>query len=169
MGISMYQASVPALVRGLKQLQHILHKGSAFAAEKNIDPLVLTNAGLAPDMLPLARQIHIATDTAKGCGARLAGETPPSYDDTESSFEELAARIEKTIGYLKGIDASAIEGSENKEVILKLGPHTVEFKGQQYLAAFVLPNFYFHLTTAYNILRHNGVELGKLDYLGPPQ
>ncbi|TNC80374.1 MAG: DUF1993 domain-containing protein [Oleiphilus sp.] len=164
---TMYQASIPALLRGLQQLQHILKKAAAHAEAKKIDQEVLTGARLFPDMLPLARQIHIATDTAKGCGARLAGENPPSYEDTETNFEDLNARIEKTVAYLRELEPSLFEGAEERDVVLKLGPYTVEFKGSQYLSGFVLPNFYFHMTTAYNILRHNGVELGKLDFLGP--
>jgi len=169
MSISMYQVSVPALMRGLKQLQHVLNKGAAHAETLSVDQEVLVNARLFPNMLPLARQVYIATDTAKGCGARLAGQQPPSYDDIEITFNDLNARIEKTITYLNSFEASQIDGSEGNEIVLELGSHSVKFPGLIYLTSFALPNFYFHLTTAYNLLRHNGVELGKLDYLGAPQ
>ncbi|MGH8782962.1 DUF1993 domain-containing protein [Paraburkholderia sp.] len=166
MSISMYQASVPVLVRGLTNLQTILGKAQAHAAEKQIEPIALTGARLFPDMLPLGRQIHIVTDNAKGCASRLAGTDAPKYDDVESTFDELIARIEKTVAYLKEFTAAQIDGSEERVVVLKMRAGAVEFSGLEYLLNFALPNFYFHLTTAYDILRHNGVELGKLDYLG---
>ena len=166
MSISMYQASVPVLVRGLTSLQAILGKAEAHAAEKQIDPSVFIGARLFPDMLPLVRQVYITTDTAKGCVARLAGVEPPKYDDVEATFEELRARIQKTIDYVKEFNAAQIDGSEERTVTLKMRAGPVEFTGLNYLLHFVLPNFYFHITTTYDILRHNGVELGKLDYLG---
>lgn len=168
MSISMYEASVPVLVRGLTCLQAILGKAEAHAAEKQIDPSVFTGARLFPDMLPLVRQVYIATDTSKGCAARLAGVEPPKYDDVEVTFEELQARIQKTIDYLKEFKPEQIDGSEERAVTLKMRTGPVEFTGKNYLLQFALPNFYFHVTTAYDILRHNGVELGKLDYLGRP-
>ncbi|CAN0618903.1 conserved protein of unknown function [Burkholderia multivorans] len=166
MSISMYQASVPVLIRGLTNLQHILGKAQAHAAARQIDPSVLTGARLFPDMLPLARQVYIATDTAKGCAARLAGVEAPVYDDVEKTFDELHARVQKTIDYLKGFDAAQIDGSEARQITLKMRVGPLEFTGLTYLLHFVLPNFFFHVTTAYDILRHNGVELGKLDFLG---
>jgi uncharacterized protein len=166
MSISMYQASLPALVRGMTNLQQILGKAQAHAAEKQIDPSVLTSARLFPDMLPLARQVYIVSDTAKGCAARLADVEAPKYEDVELSFDELHARLQKTIDYLNGFSAEQIDGSENRPITLKLRNGPVEFTGMSYLLGFVLPNFYFHVTTAYAILRHNGVEVGKLDYLG---
>jgi uncharacterized protein len=166
MTISMYRASVPVLIRGLTNLQAILDKGQAHAAEKQLDPSVLPNARLFPDMLPLARQVHIVTDNAKGCAARLAGVEAPKYDDVEVSFDELAARIEKTIAYLKEFKPEQIDGSEARHISLKMRSGPVEFSGLDYLLGFVLPNFYFHITTAYNILRHNGIEVGKMDFLG---
>ncbi|MCC8394574.1 DUF1993 domain-containing protein [Paraburkholderia sp. MMS20-SJTR3] len=169
MSISMYQASLPVLIRGLKNLQAILGKAEAHAAAKQIEPTVFTNARLAPDMLPLLRQVYIASDTAKGCAARLAGVEPPKFDDIEQTFDELHARIQKTIDYLKEFKPEQIDGSESRAITLKLRPGPVEFTGLSYLLGFVLPNFFFHVTTAYDILRHNGVELGKLDYLGTPQ
>jgi uncharacterized protein len=166
MSISMYQASLPVLVRGMTNLQVILGKAEAHAAEKQIDPSVLTNARLAPDMLPLLRQVYIVSDTAKGCAARLAGVEAPKYDDVEQTFEELDARLQKTIDYLKEFNPQQIDGSEERPITLKMRVGPIEFTGLSYLLGFVLPNFYFHVTTAYDILRHNGVELGKLDYLG---
>lgn len=166
MSISMYQASVPVLIRGLTNLQHILGKAQAHAAEKQIDPSVLLGARLFPDMLPLVRQLFIATDMAKGCAARLSGVEPPVYEDVENTFDELHARIQKTIDYLKGFDATQIDGSEARQIVLKMRVGPLEFAGLAYLLDFVMPNFYFHVTTAYDILRHNGVELSKFDFLG---
>jgi uncharacterized protein len=168
MTISMYQASVPVLVRGLTNLQAILGKGQAHAAEKQIDPLVFTNSRLFPDMMPLARQVHIATDMAKGCAARLAGVEAPKYEDVEVTFDELIARLQRTIEYLNEFNASQIDGSEDRLVPMKLRSGPIEFKGIDYLLSFAIPNFCFHVTTAYNILRHNGVEIGKMDFLGRP-
>jgi len=169
MSISMYQASLPVMIRGLTNLKAILGKAEAHAAAKQIEPTVFTNARLAPDMLPLVRQIYIVSDTAKGCAARLAGVEPPKFEDVEQTFEELQSRIQKTIDYLKEFNAAQIEGSESRAITLKMRSGPLEFTGLSYLFGFVLPNFYFHITTAYGILRHNGVELGKLDYLGGMQ
>lgn len=166
MSISMYQASLPVLIRGLTNLKAILGKAEAHAAGKQIEQSVFTHARLAPDMLPLTRQIYIASDTAKGCAARLANVEAPKYDDVEQTFEELQNRLQKTIDYLNEFNASQIDGSEARPITLKMRTGPIEFTGQSYLLGFVLPNFYFHVTTAYDILRHNGVELGKLDYLG---
>lgn len=166
MNISMYNTSVPLLIRGLTQLGNILDKGAAYADAIKTEPSVLVNARLFPNMFTLARQVQITTDTAKGCGARLAGLQPPSYEDNESSFEELKARVDKTIAFLQTCNAEDIDGSEDRLIELKLGSKTMQFTGHQYLTGFVLPNFYFHITTAYNILRHNGVAVGKPDYLG---
>ena len=166
MSISMYQASLPVLIRGLTNLQAILGKAEAHAAAKQIDPSVFTNARLAPDMLPLVRQVYIVSDTAKGCAARLAGVEPPKFEDVEQTFDELQARLQKTIDYLKEFNASQIDGSETRAITMKMRMGPLEFTGMSYLFGFVLPNFYFHVTTAYDILRHNGVELGKPDYLG---
>jgi hypothetical protein len=168
MTLSMYQASVPALVRMLTNLSAILDKAAAWAEARKIDPAVLTSARLAPDMHPLNRQIWIATDMAKGCAARLAGLEPPKYADTETSFEELKARISKTVDFLNSIDAARFEGSEDRTITLQAGPRELSFPGSAYLFGFVMPNFYFHLTTAYAILRHNGLDIGKMDFLGRP-
>ena len=168
MTLSMYQASVPVLLRGLTNLKTILGKAQAHAAEKQIDPAVLVGSRLFPDMLSLNRQVHIATDTAKGCVARLADVEAPKFEDVELTFDELCARIDKTIAYVKEFTAAQIDGSEERTIVLKMRTGPVEFSGVNYLLYFVMPNFYFHLTTAYDILRHNGVEIGKLDYLGKP-
>lgn len=162
----MYSASIPAVLRFLDNLSTILQKGADFASEKEIDELVLTNARLAPDMFPLSRQVMIACDVAKGCGARLSGTEAPVHEDTETTFEELQGRIRKVKDFLKAIPADSIEGSEDKEIKFKAGPYELEFTGEQYLFTFALPNIYFHITTAYNILRHNGVNVGKMDFLG---
>jgi uncharacterized protein len=166
MSISMYQASLPVLIRGLTNLQAILGKADVHASEQQIDPTVFTNGRLAPDMLPLVRQVTIASDTAKGCAARLAGVEAPKFDDVEQTFDELQARLQKTIDYLKEFKPEQIDGSEERAITLKMRSGPIGFTGLSYLLGFVLPNFYFHVTTAYDILRHNGVELGKLDYLG---
>jgi uncharacterized protein len=166
MPLSMYHASVPVITRMLGNLTDILKKGEAFAAAKKIDPSVLINARLAPDMFPLARQIQIATDVTKGGIARLAGVDVPSYADTETTFPELYERIAKTVKFINGFTAAQIDGTEDKAITLKVGGRDMEFKGQPYLVNFVLPNLYFHMTIAYAILRHNGVDVGKMDYLG---
>lgn len=166
MSLSMYQASIPVFIKGLSNIAAILQKAAAYAEAKKIDSTVLLNSRLAPDMFPLTRQIQIATDSVKGCAARLAGIEIPSYQDTESSLDEVQARITKTIAFLQNVSAAQIDGSEQKSVTLKLRGKDVTFTGQDYLLGFVLPNFYFHSTTAYNILRHNGLEIGKTDFLG---
>lgn len=166
MTLSMYQASVPVFLRAFGNLTAILKKAAAHAEEKKIDPSALLQARLFPDMFPLARQVQIATDTAKGCAARLAGLEPPRYEDTEAGFAELLSRIEKTCTYVQSVTPEQIDGSEARPVSLKLRGQTVAFSGAAYLLNFALPNFFFHVTTAYDILRHNGVQLGKQDYLG---
>lgn len=166
MSLSMYQASIPTIVRSLNNLSAILTKGEAHAAAKKIDPSVFVNDRLAPDMFPLSRQIQIATDVTKGGGARLAGIDIPNYEDKETTFAELQARIAKTIAFLQSIKPEQIDGSEEKNIALKVGGRDLTFTGQNYLFNFVLPNLFFHVTTAYAILRHNGVELGKGDFLG---
>lgn len=169
MAISMYQASVPALVLALHNLKAILEKAAAHAEAKKIDPAALVTCRLFPDMLPLSKQVQIAGDIAKGCPARLAGVESPKYEDTETSFAELIARLDKTIAYINAFKPAEVDGSEGKEIVLPLPSGSMYFKGQDYLQKFVLPNVYFHVATTYNILRHNGVELGKKDYLGPIQ
>ena len=166
MSISMYQASVPPLTRGLANLSGILDKAAGFAEGRKIEPEALMSARLAPDMFPLARQVQIASDTAKGCVARLAGREPPSYPDVERSFPELMVRLRRTIDFIADIPRAEIDGSEAREIVLPLRSGTLTFRGMDYLLDFVLPNFYFHVTAAYAILRHNGLDIGKRDYLG---
>jgi hypothetical protein len=162
----MYGASVPLFKTLLTSLSAVLDKGAAYAEAKKFDPAVLLAARLAPDMFPLSRQVQIATDTAKGCLARLAGEEIPVYPDVETSFAELTARIAKTLAYVGGFTPAQIDPSDAKEIVLKLRAGDVTFTGQRYLVGNVIPNFVFHCTTAYDILRHNGVEIGKRDFLG---
>lgn len=166
MSISMYQASAPVFIRMLGNLRAILEKGAAHATARKFDSVVLAGSRLAPDMLPLTRQIQIASDTAKGCVARLAGVEPPKYEDTETTFPELLARIDKTVAFVKTLTPAQIDGSEDKEVTLQMRAGPLKFKGLPYLNHFALPNFYFHVTTAYNLLRHNGVDIGKTDFIG---
>jgi uncharacterized protein len=168
MSITMYQASAPRFVNTLNNLSAILDKAQAHAEAKKIDPAVLVSARLYPDMFALARQVQTACDTAKGAVARLGGVENPRYEDTEQTFAELKARIAKTIEFIGTVKPEQIDGSEDKEIVLKLGGREVKFAGMQYLLGFAQPNFYFHVTTAYDILRHNGVELVKRDYLGNP-
>lgn len=166
MALNMYTASIPLFQRALRNLDAILAKGQAHAQAAGYDPLVLTRARLFPDMLPLTAQVFIAGDTCKGAAARLAGREIPAYADVETSFEELSARVRKTLEFLGEIRPEELEGSETRPIVLKLRTRTLEFNGQDYLHQFVLPNLYFHVTTAYDILRHNGVTLGKADFLG---
>ena len=166
MSISMYQAFIPGAVHALESLIEILNKVAAHAEARNIDPAIFVNARLAPDMFPLSRQVQIASDTVKGGAARLSGEEPPKYDDFETSFPELVARLRKTIDYLQTFKPAQIDDSEERAVVIKTRTTDLHFNGLSYLTGFVLPNLYFHVTTAYAIARHNGVELGKKDYLG---
>jgi hypothetical protein len=166
MTISMYQASVPVFIGSLKNLKTVLAKGAAFAVAKKVDESVLLNSRLAPDMFSLSRQVQITCDFAKGCCARLAGQDVPKWDDTEKSFADLAARIDKTIEFVSAFGAAHIDGQEDRDITISVAGNPMQFKGQPYLMHFAIPNFYFHMTTAYAILRHNGVEVGKGDFLG---
>ena len=166
MSLGMYEASIPVLIRTLENLNQILEKGVQFAETKNIDPAVLINARLAPDMYPLSRQVQIATDVAKGGAARLAGLEVPSYSDDEQTFAQLQARVSKTIAFIQSVTAEQLQDSETKAISVKTPSRELNFLGQPYLLNFVLPNVYFHITTTYAILRHNGVELGKADFIG---
>jgi hypothetical protein len=168
MKISMYQASAPRFANALRNLSAILDKAQAHAEAKKLDPAVLGSLRLIADMFPLARQVQIACDTAKGAVARLAGAEIPKHEDTEQTVAELKARIAKTLDYLGSVPAAKIEGSEEREVVMKMRGQDVKFSGLQYLLGHAWPNFYFHVTTAYNILRANGVELGKRDFIGNP-
>ncbi|MDF2179672.1 DUF1993 domain-containing protein [Aliiglaciecola sp. CAU 1673] len=166
MSLSMFNASVPVLLHSLANLKAILDKAEAFATAKKVDSSTIAGSRLAIDMLPLSSQIQIACDTAKGCGARLAGVDIPRFEDNEKSLAELKVRIERTMDFLSGITAEQVDGGESKAIVLNFPSITLNFNGQDYLTQFVLPNFFFHVTTAYGILRHLGVEIGKIDYLG---
>lgn len=168
MTISMYQASAPRFANTLGNLSAILDKAQAHCDARKIDPVTLTAFRLFPDMFPFSRQVQIACDTAKGAVARLAGVEIPRHEDVEKTFAELKARIAKTLDFLQSVKAERIDGSEEKEIVLQMRSGERRYTGLQYLMGHALPNFYFHVTTAYNILRHNGVELGKADYLGKP-
>jgi hypothetical protein len=164
----MYQASAPRFANTLKNLSAILDKAKAHAGARKIDEQVLTSSRLYPDMFALARQVQIACDTAKGAVARLAGAEIPKHEDTEKTFDELKERIAKTLAFIATVNAAQIDGSQERDIVLKLQGKDVPTKGMQYLLGRAWPNFYFHVTTAYNILRHNGVELGKGDFIGTP-
>jgi len=166
MTITMYQASVPVFTHMLTSLSGVLDKAEAYAAAKKLDPANLASTRLCPDMFPLSRQVQIACDFAKGTAARLAGVEIPSYPDTETTIPELKERIAKTVAFLATITPAQIDGSEGRDISLKVGPQEMHFKGLPYLISFSLPNFYFHATAAYAILRANGVDLGKMDFLG---
>ena len=168
MTISMYQASVTVCIRSLKNLVSILEKGATYAETKKIDQHVLVNSRLFPDMFPLSRQVQIASDIAKRGAAELAGTEAPKFEDNETTFPELIDRVQKTISYLDTFKPEQIDGSEEKTITLKVGENSLSFQGMPFLLYFVLPNVYFHVTTAYDILRHCGVELGKQDFLGKP-
>ena len=166
MAVSIYTASVPLISHMLNALSNVLGKGAANAAERKIDPSVFVTARLAPDMLSLARQVQIATDMSKGGVARLAGVEIPKYEDTETTIEDLQARIAKTIAFMQSVPESAIAGADAKEITFKAGQRDMSFSGADYLLKWVIPNMMFHVTTAYDILRHNGVPVGKRDFLG---
>ena len=166
MPLSMYQASVPAFLQLLNSLSAILDKAEVYSAQRKIDPAVLLNYRLAPDMFPLSRQVQIAADHAKGCCARLAGREVPKYPDDEASFADLRARIARTVAFVQSFEPSDLDRSEEREIAITVAGQPMRFKGQHYLANFVLPNFYFHATAAYAILRHAGLPIGKRDFMG---
>jgi len=166
MSLSMYDVSVPVFMRMLANLSAILSKAAASADERGIDPLVLTSARLAPDMLPLARQVQIACDAAKGAASRLSGAETPSHPDVETTFPELQARIDVTLAYLNTLSPDGFRDAETRSITLKAQGTEVVLPGSMFLLNFAWPNFYFHVSTAYDILRHNGVALGKRDLLG---
>lgn len=165
--LTMYDFTIPPLKRTLTNLSQILKKGEAYAKAKEVDPTILVESRLFIDMYPLKRQIQIATDMSKGAAARLAGIEIPVYEDNETTFEDLQARLEKTIAFLDSVTPQQFEGSESKQVTITIRKVDIQFTGLDYLQKWVLPNVYFHATTAYNILRHQGVDLGKSDFLGP--
>jgi len=166
MSLSIYDVSVPVLVRGLTIAARYLDKAEAHAKEHGIDPAVLINARLFPDMAPLSGQIQRASDTSKSMIGRLTGAEVPSFPDTETTFAELKARVAKTVALLEAVTPPQLEGSEDKQIEIKLRAGPVILTGKQYVLSFVLPNFFFHVTTLHDILRHSGVKIGKIDYLG---
>ena len=166
MKISMHAMSHDVFKRALNQLLHVMDKGVASAKARGFDTSVLVNARLAPDMLPFSRQIQLTSDFAKSTMARLAAVDPPKFDDAETTMEDLVARVQKTLDYIGSVSADALEGSETRDIKIPLRDRTVEFKGLEYLQGWALPNFFFHYVTAYNLLRHNGVDVGKKDFLG---
>jgi hypothetical protein len=166
MQISMYEALIPVANRMLDNLSNILDKGAKFAEAKQVEQSVLTGARLAPDMFPLTRQVQIACDMVKGGAARLGGVEVPKHDDTETTFAELKARVAKVQAFINSVPTAGFAGSETKAITLNMRRGDMHFNGLDYLRHFVMPNFYFHITTAYAILRHNGVELGKNDFIG---
>ena len=165
MAISMYQASIPVFQKFLGNLDYVLEKGANDAANRKIDPTVFLQGRLAPDMLNLIKQVQIATDHAKGAVARLAGVDVPKYEDNEQTIEDLRARIARTIAFVESLKPEQIDGTAERDIAFTLGSYDLKFKGMEYLVGFALPNFYFHMTTAYNILRENGVDVGKRDFL----
>jgi hypothetical protein len=168
MSLAIHADIVPGLIHALRQLQHILRKGHAHAEAQGWDPSVLLGMRLAPDMFPLVRQVQIATDIAKNAGGRLTGTEPPKFEDTETSFEELDARIQRAIDHLAGLPAEAFDGAETRAIAVPTRAYgDLHFDGRSYLTGFVLPNVHFHGSIAYALLRHAGVPLGKADYLGP--
>ena len=168
MTISMYNASVPRIVNMLNSLNHILDKAHTHVEAKKWNESAITQFRLYPDMLPLTKQVQIASDTAKGVIARLAGVESPVYADDEETIAELKERVNKTIAFVQGFTAAQIDGTEDKDIVTKRGDKETHYKGMQFLLGHAMPNLYFHITTAYAILRHNGVEIGKRDYLGTP-
>jgi len=166
MKISMYAMSSDVFKRALTQLLHVMEKGSANAKARNFDTSVLVNARLAPDMLSFAKQVQLTSDFAKNSMARLAAVDPPKFEDSETTMDELVARVKKTLDYIGTVPANALEGSETRDIKIPLRDRTLEFKGLEFLQNWAIPNFFFHHVTAYNLLRHNGVDIGKRDFLG---
>ena len=166
MSLSMYQASVPVFQQLLSALSGVLDKADAHAAARKIEPSVLLADRLYPDMFPLTRQVQIATDFARGCTARLAGKEVPAYDNTEKTFAELKARIQRSLDFIASVKPAEIDAAAGREIVHPVAGNPVKFTGEGYLTRFALPHFYFHCATAYDILRHNGVEVGKRDYIG---
>jgi hypothetical protein len=165
MAFSMYQASVPVFVTYLKGMTRVLDKAAPVVEARKIEPAVLAGLRLYPDMLPFGKQVQIASDNAKGAVARLAGIDIPKYEDTETTLAEFKARVAKTVAFVESVKPAQLDGSEDRTIVLPIRQGTLEFTGADYLTTFALPNFFFHVTTAYNILRHIGVEIGKRDYM----
>lgn len=166
MTISIYDQSIARMTHMLGNLDRLVSKAEAYTKEKDIEPSVLLTARMFPTMRDFTFQVQVCTDMAKGCAARLTGTDMPKWSDDETSFADLHARIHKALDYLATFEPEQFEGAEDKQLELKLGSHTVPFTGKSYLLGFVLPNFYFHMATAYNLLRHNGLDIGKRDFLG---
>ena len=166
MNISMHAMSHGVFRKALTQLLHVMDKATANAKARSFDTSVLVNSRLAPDMLPFAKQIQLTSDFAKNSMARLAAVDPPKFEDSETTMDELVARVKKTIDYIDSVSAAALEGSETRDIKIALRDRTVEFKGLAFLQTWAIPNFFFHHVTAYNLLRHNGVDIGKRDFLG---
>ena len=166
MKISMHAMSYDVFKRALSQLQHVMEKAVANAKSRNFETSVLVGSRLAPDMLPFAKQVQLTSDFAKNSMARLAGIDPPKFDDTETTMDELSARVKKTIDFIDSVPPASLEGSETRDIKIVLRDRTVEFKGLAFLQHWAIPNFFFHHVTAYNLLRHNGVDIGKRDFLG---
>jgi hypothetical protein len=169
MSVSLYDLSIPVFTLSLSNLSAILDKAASYSEAKKIDPKVMPQSRLIADMLPLSAQIQIACDTAKGAAARLAGVEAPKHEDNETTLAELKARVGKTLDFIKGIKAEQLQGAESREIVLQFPNATLKFNGKNYLANFVIPNLFFHVTMAYALLRKNGVDLGKRDFLGPIQ
>lgn len=166
MAFTIYDACIPPMIRSLENLSKVLDKAVSQAKTEDRDLKDLLEARLAPDMYPFPRQIQIASDSAKGCAARLAGIEPPAMPDTETTFPELQARISKTVDFLKSVKREQLDGAEDRSITLKFPQGEMKFSGRDFLTGFALPNFYFHVTTAYDILRHKGINIGKMDFLG---
>jgi uncharacterized protein len=166
MSISMHSMSHAVFKKSLTQLLHLMDKGATNAKARNFDVSVLVNSRLAPDMLPFSRQIQLTSDFAKNSMARLAAVDPPKFEDSETTLDELVSRVKKTLEYIDSVSPAALEGSEFGDIKIALRDRTLEFKGLEFLQVWALPNFFFHLVTAYNLLRHNGVDIGKRDFLG---
>ena len=166
MNISMHAMSHGVFRKALTQLLHVMDKATANAKARSFDTSVLVHSRLAPDMLPFAKQIQLTSDFAKNSMARLAGIDPPKFEDNETTMEELVARVKKTIDYIDSVSAATLDGSETRDIKIVLRDRTVEFKGLPFLQTWAIPNFFFHHVTAYNLLRHNGVDIGKRDFLG---
>ncbi len=166
MKISMHAMTHDVFSKGLGQLQHVMQKAVANAAARGFDPNVLVGMRLAPDMLPFSKQVQLTSDFAKNSMARLAGIDPPKFEDNETTMDELLARVQKTLAFLATVQADALEGSETRDIKIPLRDRTLEMKGLPFLQHWALPNFFFHQVTAYNLLRHNGVDIGKRDFLG---
>ena len=167
MSLSLYDASIPTLLHSLRSLKTLLEKAIAHAEARKFDPNVFASMRLYPDMLPFSRQIQIASDAAKGAAARLSGTEPPKFEDNETTMAELIGRVDKTIGYLESFSAAQFDGDDNRVVTIKTPRMALNFKAGDFVRHWALPNFYFHMTTAYALLRHGGVEVGKMDFLGP--